>query len=235
MSFLIHTDCADPVPHTWGPVPETYDEDYFLRGKAKGISNYENYRWMPEQTFQHAIFVERHLRMSKGESVLDFACARGYFVKAMRMLGYKAWGIDISRWAIENCHPDVKAYCLRGKATSVMSMPSSFDWVVAKDVFEHIPEPELEETVKALSQKAQKGMLVIVPLSLETGGRYVREEDEMDQTHVNRWTLSDWLVFLHRFTEGFTVSGGYAIRGLKECCRAEDRACGFITLTKLES
>ena len=27
-----------------------YTEDYYLRGKELGISNYENYRWIPELT-----------------------------------------------------------------------------------------------------------------------------------------------------------------------------------------
>ena len=210
-----------------------YTEDYFLRGPETGLSNYVAYSWKPEQTLQHAIYVERHLRMSKGESILDVGCARGYFVKAMRMLGYDAYGIDISRWAIENCHEDAKGFVLLATAADFTTQPWEFDWINFKDVAEHIPMDKLIETVQALSKRARKGILVIVPLSAYSGGKYVREEDEKDSTHIHRWTLSDWILFLTKNTKDFTVSGSYSIRGIKECCKAESMGCGFLTLTRI--
>lgn len=231
MNFKIITDCADPHPHTWGgkSVPETYDADYFLRGKETGKSNYENYSWKPEQTLQHAIYVQRHLGIHAGDSVLDVGCARGYFVKALRMMGIQAFGHDISRWAIENCDPDVVEFV----SNELVAEKNSFDWITCKDCMEHIPMEKLEPLLKQLSAAAKKGMFIIVPLAKYFGGQYVRDEDEADKTHIHRFTISDWLEFLMKHTKNMTVSGSFYLKGVKECCRERSMSCGFFTLTRI--
>src|SRR5579862_3672374 len=85
-----------------------YDESYFLRGKESGKSLYENYRWMPDLTIPMVQRIIEHCGIRRGDSILDFGCARGYVVRAFRELGYNAYGYDISRWAIENA--DLAAY-----------------------------------------------------------------------------------------------------------------------------
>lgn len=229
--FKIISDIGDPHPHTWSakPPPEVYDEDYYLRGKETGKSNYENYSWKPEQTLQHAIYVQRHLGIQAGDSVLDVGCSRGYLVKALRMMGIQAFGQDISRWAIENCDPEVKEFV----SNDLVAEPNSYDWINLKDVCEHIEKTDLELLIQKLSRAAKKGMLVIVPLSAYTNGKYIREEDEADSTHVHRWTLSDWLMFLTDNTKDMTVSGSYYIRGIKDCCKQRKMSCGFFTLTRI--
>src|SRR5690349_883148 len=99
-----------------------------------------------------------------------------------------------------------------------------------KDLCEHVAKTELIELLSKVSQSTKKGALIIVPLSAYTGARYIRDEDEKDVTHIHRWTLSDWLLFLTEHTMNFTVSGSYYIKGIKECCKPSSMSCGFFTL-----
>ncbi len=204
-----------------------FTEDYFLRGTSTGKSNYENYHWMPELTVPAALRISDHLGMQIGDSILDFGCARGYYVRAFRGLGFDAWGTDISEWAIENCDPIV------ADAVSLKWPVDRFDWLLMKDVAEHLPHPLLVETTDRLLRSVRRGGLVIVPLA-GLNGEYVSPRDRLDPTHCIRWNISEWLLFFQRAIEKsremFTVSASYRLPGIKQLFDGQEQACGFLTL-----
>jgi len=136
-----------------------FNEDYFLRGKELGISGYENYRWLPDLTIPMAARIVCHLDIKKTHTVLDFGCARGYTVKAMRRLGYEAWGYDVSQWALANADESVKQYLIANESAL---FKKSFDWVIAKDVLEHVENVKC--AIIALMEMAKVGVFVVVPL-----------------------------------------------------------------------
>ena len=78
---------------------ELYDENYFERGLQLGISGYTSYSWMPELTLKMAKFLIEDLDLI-GKNVLDFGCAKGYLVKALRIYGISAYGYDASNMHI---------------------------------------------------------------------------------------------------------------------------------------
>ena len=185
-----------------------FDEDYFIRGKSSGKSLYENYTWLPDLTIPMACAMVRHLGIESDDTILDFGCARGYLVRAFRELGYHAWGYDISQWALENADPKIKEYLIRNESTLVKN---TFDWVIAKDVLEHVDSEELDEVVDTL-KIANKGVFVIVPLA--HGKKYDIPEYELDVTHIHRHPLSWWV---SRFLEtGWIVEASYRVRGVKD-------------------
>jgi len=104
-----------------------YDHDYFINGKKSGKSLYENYRWMPGLTVPMAKAIVDHMEIKGGETILDFGCARGYLVKALRQLGYSSFGRDVSEWAITNSDFDVREFLSLGD-----TLTREYDWVIAK-------------------------------------------------------------------------------------------------------
>lgn len=201
---------------------EKYDEDYFLRGKETGKSLYENYRWLPELTIPMAGAIVRHLGIVLSDTVLDFGCARGYTVRALRSLGFDAWGHDISKWAVENADESVREF-----VTTAEPIPNSFDWVIAKDVLEHVVE--LTYTVDWLHHVARKGIFVVVPLA--HGKRYDILSYEEDVTHVYRHPLSWWVGQF--FRPGWSVEGRYRVPGVKDNYSQYPTGNGFITARRL--
>jgi hypothetical protein len=204
-----------------------FTEDYFLRGQESGLSNFTNYKWMPDASIAWAVAFKRYLGIDEGDRVLDVGAARGYYVKALRMLGVEAYGYDISEWAVENCHPDVKPY-MSNHINGV-----NFDFIYSKDCFEHVPKEDLAFLVKHLLARVHRKMFVIVPLAKETGGEYVHPKEEKDSTHVNRWTLPDWLAFFGSLTNSFVITGGYRYPQLKPGAYEVEQGYGFITLEKV--
>lgn len=209
---------------------EQFDADYFLRGKETGKSLYENYRWLPDLTIPMAQRVVDHCGMEKGCKILDFGCARGYLVKALRGLGFDAYGMDVSRWAIANCDPDVRRYCFMNDAVG-KGCPAEFDWIIAKDVLEHC---EYIDTVTySLMDMAKIGIFVVVPLSYtdNTGTSYVIEEYEKDVTHIQRHTLPYWISLFLK--PGWSVQASYRVPGVKDNYSKYEYGNGFIKVQRL--
>lgn len=203
-----------------------FDENYFMNGIATGVSNYVDYRWLPEISLPCVHRMMNHLGARTGELVLDVGCALGMYVKALRLMGFEAFGYDISEWAIANCDPAVKSYVST-------SWPTYFpDWVTMKDCAEHIPVGQLGELFAKLDVKRPKGLLIIVPLTSTEGGQYLREEDEMDKTHLIRWPLASWIEFLETFFPKYTLSASYHLPGIKPASEQVAHSTGFFKLLR---
>ena len=106
---------------------ELYDENYFERGLQLGISGYTSYSWMPELTLKMAEFLAEDLNL-RNKTALDFGCAKGYLVKALRIYGIEAYGYDASEYAISQAPKEIGRYCsnlrsfLRHKKIPIMTI-----------------------------------------------------------------------------------------------------------------
>lgn len=209
-----------------------FTEDYFLRGKETGLSNYENYRHLPELTEAYARHLVKHLDIKVSDFIHDIGCARGYLVKALRDLGYWATGHDISEWAISNCHPDVAAHV----STACDYAPNSIDWIHAKDCCEHWNEAALREALPRILDMARKGCFFIIPLTAYWGGKYIYPADNEDKTHRIHLPMDSWLRLLMEAatkTAGtFSIHGSYNMHGLKKASVEFPYSTGFLTVRR---
>lgn len=72
-----------------------------------------------------------------GKSALDVGCAYGFVVELLKELGYDAYGIDVSKFAVSN----VKGAIL-GDAEHLPLKCSSFDLITCFETIEHLRMPE---------------------------------------------------------------------------------------------
>jgi 2-polyprenyl-3-methyl-5-hydroxy-6-metoxy-1,4-benzoquinol methylase len=79
-------------------------------------------------------------------TVLDAGCAMGFLVESLRKKGIQSFGIDISEYAIQNVHPDVRPYCKVGSITE--AFPQRYDLIVSIEVLEHMPKEQAELAVQ---------------------------------------------------------------------------------------
>jgi len=207
---------------------ETFDRDYFERGLETGKSCYQNYRWIPELTVPMAMTMIDYLRIRPNDSILDFGCAKGYLVKAFRWLNRDAYGMDISKYAIDNCDSEVKNSChqTNGDVAYVISWyDRPFDFCIAKDVFEHI---SLDWVRCFLNSRISKKYFVIVPLG--DCEEYRASANNMDTTHINCMDEDQWSNFFHdvgMYIEDFK----FRIDGIKDSYYEKyPKAHGFFTL-----
>ena len=188
-------------------IKKIFNEDYFEDGVRTRVSAYENYRWMPERTIREASSIINNIQFN---TVLDFGCAKGFMVYAMRLLGKEAHGVDVSQYAVENCHPKVQKYL--SIIDNSEDIKGGWDLIIAKDVLEHIPKEEVLDTLKSLRNRC-KTIFIAVPLG--DGQRYRIREYEMDITHVTKEPEEWWLTTIVQ--AGFKIKYfDYQFHHLKE-------------------
>lgn len=190
---------------------ELFDENYFQNGIKTGQSLYDRYRWMPELTLSMAMSMIDHLNITKYHTILDYGCSRGYLVKALKLLNRVAYGVDISEYAIKNCDPSVAKYVGQiepmsddltidhrlhiNSTTKALQTPwpEVFDFIISKDVLEHVPYETIEATIEMIAKQCKNAFFVI---PLGDHGEYRIPAYELDMTHVIREDENWWEILL---------------------------------------
>ena len=174
-----------------------YDADYFERGRVTGKGWLMNYHWMPRRTFKEAFGFIDTLELNESHYVLDFGCAKGFMVRALRELEIMADGCDISEYALSfapkgcwNCS-DKNEWENR-----------KYTHVLVKDVFEHLYPNQLTETLEKISGISSKIMCVI---PLGDNGLYRIPQYHTEISHIiaedeiwwkNYFNRSGWNIVL---------------------------------------
>jgi SAM-dependent methyltransferase len=169
-------------------VESFYNKDYYESGPQSGKSLYQNFRWIPELTIPLAHHLLLHLKDSSDATYLDFGCAKGFLVHALRLLGANAFGVDISEYAISQCKKETTAHL---KVIKPFEQIDLFDHVICKDILEHIPYDSIDKQLKIISNGTAKSCLSIIPLGKD--GRYIIPAYELDKSHFIRES-QDWWV-----------------------------------------
>lgn len=190
-----------------------YDEDYFENGIVTGKSCYINYHWMPELTIRMAHNLIKHLELKGGDRILDFGCAKGFLVKALRILDIDAYGCDISSYAIDKVDPEVRHVCKLMDYDNTIPFGHNFDWIISKDVLEHINEDDISIILQQ-ARFATNRMFHVIPLA-NRQGKLIVPEYEMDRSHILKKDL-DWWKNKFESTGWKTVSFNHSVKGIKE-------------------
>lgn len=206
-----------------------YNEDYYERGVEKGISGYQNYRWMPEHTLTMCKSIVDHCKISQKDKLLDFGCAKGFTVKAMNSLGYDCIGCDISEYAISQSDEETKEklHVFNGNLKELL-VGHNINTVISKDVFEHIPKKDLDYIVNDMSFCNK--LFVVVPLA--KNGKYVIPEYESDVTHVIREDEEWWIELFKK--RGYDVHFQYLVPKIKDNWSSYKKGNGFLLCKKLK-
>jgi predicted TPR repeat methyltransferase len=210
-------------------ISDIYDKEYFEDGLITGKSCYQNYRWLPELTIKMAYNFIKYLKINDSDKVLDFGCAKGYLVKALRILDVNAYGCDISEYAIDMLDPAVHKYCklIKDELPSIFEM--EFDWIISKDVFEHMDNESVDIFLKGACQLTDR-MFHVIPLG--ENGKYRVPNYNEDPSHIQ---INDEKWWTNKFeSNGWKVKEfKYAVRGIKENWTEKyEQGNGFFVLEK---
>jgi ubiquinone/menaquinone biosynthesis C-methylase UbiE len=106
-----------------------YGELYFDGPREFGYGGYRyDGRWRPV-----AKDIIAHFGLAAGARILDVGCAKGFLVKDLMLAepGLEAFGLDISRYALMHCEPEVVGRLHLGSADALPFPDKSFDCVVS--------------------------------------------------------------------------------------------------------
>ena len=162
------------------PDMNQFTRDYYEDGIRKHISGYENYQWMPTRSIPEALDI---INQFDFDTCVDYGCAKGFLVHALRILRRNAFGEDISEYAISHCHPEVKPY---------LSAPNDnvYDLLICKDVLEHVYEGDIPGVLQNFRRKSNQFFFTI---PLGDNDRFRIREYEVDITHVTKKDEEWWI------------------------------------------
>lgn len=169
-------------------ISKEYGEMYFDGPRDYGYGGYKyDGRWVPV-----AKDMIEHFDLKPGDRVLDIGCAKGFLINDMvdALPGLNVYGLDISEYALMNCHPNVVGRIHLGSADSLPFPDGSFDAVISLDCIHNLPR----QRTKIALQEIQR---------LSGGKAFVRVDSY--RTPEQKAIFESWVLTaeFHDYTEGW--------------------------------
>lgn len=155
----------------------TYNKEYFENYGGIGYGDRETWKK------QFARIADRIIADFNPGTVLDVGCAYGYLVEVFRERGVAAYGIDISRHALDQASPGIRDHVHQASITEALppELPEEFDLVIAIEVLEHLYEEEGLAAIERICQLS--GKIIVSTTSTAIN----------DLTHLNVQQAEYWV------------------------------------------
>ena len=124
---------------------------------------------------------DRIIKEFDPDTVLDTGCAKGFLVEILRDRGVKAYGIDISEYAISEVRDDIRPYCRVASITEADSFSRDYDLITCIEVLEHLTVPEGKKAIKNICNHTDTVIFSSSP------------DDFEDCTHINVRPIDYWV------------------------------------------
>jgi ubiquinone/menaquinone biosynthesis C-methylase UbiE len=122
-----------------------FDEKYFSSG---WYSNYlKNFKKLGEIKAKRLI---KTLNPKKSWKFLDVGCGMGGLVLALRKMGHKAFGLEISDFCLKNS--PAKKWMIKGDILNLPFGKESFEVVTCFDVIEYLSRKEIKKAIDELKR-----------------------------------------------------------------------------------
>jgi SAM-dependent methyltransferase len=129
-----------------------FGREYFDGTREQGYGGYRyDGRWLPI-----ARDIAAHFGLKRGDRVLDIGCAKGFLMRDLMEVvpGLEVWGLEISHYAIENCHPDARGRLVRGTAQRLPFASGSVAAALCINVVHNLPHDACVEAVQEIERVA---------------------------------------------------------------------------------
>jgi len=106
--------------------------------------------------FYRALLIKLYLNP---KNCLDVGCGTGRLVRWLRFFGIEAYGVEISKAALDLADNRVKPYLKQGDILNLPYKNDQFDLVVTYEVFEHIEKSKIKKAAQEIIKVSKKYVL----------------------------------------------------------------------------
>jgi len=127
-----------------------FEKEYFDGKRATGYGGYYyDGRWI-----SIANKISQYYKLKKKSKILDIGCAKGFLVKDLLDLNknFDVYGIDVSKYAVSHCHPDVIGRIHIGNATNLPFPDNSFDFVISINTLHNLSRRNVIKAIKEINR-----------------------------------------------------------------------------------
>ena len=131
-------------------ISKQYGEMYFDGPRDYGYGGYKyDGRWVAV-----AKDMIKHFDLKPGDKVVDVGCAKGFLVNDLvdALPGLEVYGLDISEYAMMNCHPNVVGRLHLGSADKLPFPDGSFDCVICLDTVHNLPRDRAKVALQEIQR-----------------------------------------------------------------------------------
>ena len=196
----------DPVypKHMAASLAKQWDYDYWDGDRR---INYGGYSYIPGRWSGVAHDLIQHYDLQSGSRVLDVGCGKGFLLYELKKINSKieVVGLDISKYAVENCHPCVGDDLLVGTADNLPFRADEFDLVVSINTLHNMYVDKLALALAEIDRVAVGGQAYICVESYRT---------EVEKANLLYWQVTCEIFFTPKewvwFMETFGYRGDYS-------------------------
>lgn len=104
------------------------------------------------------------MKMKKSDSFLEIGCSEGHYLNKVENNVKRCVGVDIEKEKVEEARKRTRKseIILMKKNEKLPFKRNEFDWILATEVLEHIPE--WKHTLRQMKLIAKKNLLITIPL-----------------------------------------------------------------------
>jgi SAM-dependent methyltransferase len=140
-------------------IAQKFGRDFFDGSRSHGYGgfSYSPRFWGPVvPTFQ------KHWNLRGNDSLLDIGCAKGFMLYDLKKLipGLKVYGVDISKYAIDNAKEEVKNFCKVANATQLPFDNKSIDVAISITTLHNLEERDLILALLEIERVAKRGSFI---------------------------------------------------------------------------
>lgn len=139
-------------------ISRKYGYEYFDGDRMYGYGGYKyDGRWVSV-----AKRIKKIYKLKKKAKILDIGCAKGFLVKDLIDLGFDAYGLDISEYAIKNSHEDVVGRIHLGNAKKLPFADNTFDFVISLNTLHNLEKKDCKVALKEIVRVSKKKSFIQV-------------------------------------------------------------------------
>ena len=165
-----------------------YDKAYFTKAGSPKKGKYGRIAFALENPFhvRMASLVTEILPIEKGQSLLDIGCALGNVIYWLNYEGIKAYGVDISEYAVKHTHSQGKVK----QQDIIDGLPyksNRFDFIYTRETLEHVHEHFMLGILKEMWRVLRPGGMGLISTRNNFGNKETIKQSNphsADRSHL---------------------------------------------------
>ena len=144
--------------------------------------NYGGYKYIPGRWDDVIKKMINTYELNPNSKILDIGCGKGFLLYDFKKFlpECKVYGIDISKYAIENSKSEVKSNLRLGKSSFLPWEDNYFDLVISINTFHNLYCNELEKSLKEMERVGKKNKYLCVE----------SYRNEVEKTNLLYWQVT---------------------------------------------
>ena len=166
-----------------------FEKDFFDGDRRNGYGgfSYNSRFWQPVVPD-----FKKQYNLTKDSKVLDVGCAKGFMMHDFSEMipGIEVQGIDVSKYAIENCMPSVKDFVQVADARELPFEDNSFDLVISVTTVHNFDREQCIQALQEIERVSKKNAFITVDAyrnDLEKEAMHAWNLTAKTILHVDEW------------------------------------------------